>query len=134
MISPDQLATETVAVLAPYVAKAGGEIAKRFGGAVAEKLGGIYQRLKEKLVSPGEQEALSDFEQNPGDADSGAALRLKLKKLFERDGELRRELADLVQDPALKVVAQQTVSITGDNNAVAQVSGSGNVTIGMKSD
>ncbi len=133
-MTPERLALEAVTVLAPYIAKAGGEAAKRLGGAVADKVGAIYQKLRGKLVSPGEVEALSDFEQNPDDVDYRAALQLKLKKLFERDPQLLEQLAILIQAPDIKQLSQQSATTTGNDNVTAQVTGIGNaVNIGGRS-
>lgn len=45
------LAATAVAVLAPYLAKAGEEIAKEAGQAVAAKIGPLYKTLKARFES-----------------------------------------------------------------------------------
>src|SRR5687768_9415265 len=83
------LSASAVAVLAPYLAKAGEEFAKVTGKAAAGKIDELYQALKARFNNkPIAKEALADFEAKPEDEDVQAALRLQLKKQMSSDSAL----------------------------------------------
>lgn len=92
------LATNVVAVLAPYLAKAGEEFAKEIGKAASNKIGALYQALKARFQDqPTASEALADVEAAPDDEDARSALRLQLKKQMLADpgfAETLRQLLD----------------------------------------
>jgi hypothetical protein len=97
------LASSVVAVLAPYLAKAGEEFAKEVGKTASSKMGDLYQAVKARLHGhPAAAEALADVEATPDDEDAQAALRLQLKKQMEADGAfadtLRRLLEEIGRD------------------------------------
>jgi class 3 adenylate cyclase len=97
------LASGVVAVLAPYLAKAGEEFAKEVGKTASSKMGALYQAVKARLHGhPAAAKALADLEVTPDDEDAQAALRLQLKKQMEADGAfadtLRRLLEEIGRD------------------------------------
>jgi hypothetical protein len=97
------LAASAVAVLAPYLAKAGDEFGKETGKAIASKIGALYQALKTRFENkPTAREALADLEANPGNEDAKAALRLQLRKQMNADptlvDTLRQLLGEIDQD------------------------------------
>ena len=128
-MDPVALAGSAVALVAPYLAEGGKELAKKVGGAAGERIVQLYDKVKAKL-SGGGAEALADLEQQPEDADSQAALRVQLKKALEADPAFRAELATLVEEIKAKGGDQiiQTANVTGDRNVTTQTAGSGNVT------
>ena len=133
MIGLNELATATVTCLAPYLAESGKEAAKKFGGAVADRVWNLYQTLKTKLTSPAASEYLADFEKTPEDSDAQARLQLRLKKLLAEDSQLREELAALLQEIDSETGGvRQTATTIGDENVTIQIAGSGN-TVGLPS-
>ncbi len=78
---------------------------------------------------PSAEEALGDLKAQPADADAQAALRVQLRKAIEADPtlaeSLRRWLGE-AEKQAAKIGHTQTTTITGDNNRVNQIIGSGN--------
>ena len=97
------LAASAVAVLSPYLAKAGEEFAKEAGKAAANKFGALYQFLKTRFKKiPVAKEALADLEANPENEDAKAALRRQLTKQMNADkafiDALRKMLDEIDQD------------------------------------
>jgi hypothetical protein len=97
-MEPAALAASVVAVLAPYLAKAGEEFAKEAGKAAADKIGALYQAIKARFQRhPAATESLSDLEKAPDDEDARAVLRVQLKKQLAADPAFATELQQLVQ-------------------------------------
>ena len=97
------LAASVVAVLSPYLAKAGEEFAKEAGKTAANKFGALYQFLKTRFKKkPAAKEALADLEANPDNEDAKAALRRQLTKQMNADNTfvntLRKILDEIDQD------------------------------------
>ncbi len=78
--------------------------------------------------------ALTDVANHPEDEDSQAALRVQLKKLLDRDEELAKEIAQIIQEdtPDGTPGTQIVQTVTGNQNqAIGQAIGGkviGNVT------
>jgi len=93
------LASSVVSVLSPYLIKAGESLAEEAGKIIGNKIGGLYQFLKERLDNkPSAKEALADLEAKPDDEDAQAALRQQLKKQMNADPSLVDELRKLVNN------------------------------------
>ena len=93
------LAASIVAVLAPYLAKAGEEFAKEAGKIASTKITAIYQIIKDRFHNqPVTSAALAELEAAPDDVDAQAALRLQLKKQMEADPTFADSLHQLLRD------------------------------------
>lgn len=93
------LAASVVAVLSPYLAKAGEEFAKVAGAAAANKFGALYQFLKTRFKKkPAAKEALVDLEANPENEDAKAALRRQLTKQMDADNTFIETLQKLLDE------------------------------------
>lgn len=95
---------------------------------VGDKAAGtLFELLKKRLTHPGAKEALTDLAAQPDDQDAQATLRTQLRKAFETDPELAKEVQSWAQQsgtsPAPTQVATQT---GGSGNKINQVQGSGN--------
>ena len=104
------IAATAVGFLSPYLAKASEAAAKKVGE-------DIYQALKARFDSkPAAQEALSDLERVPDDADHQAALRVQLKKVLTGDEAFATHLQRLLQE-AGETEAGATIiqQVAGDN-------------------
>jgi hypothetical protein len=126
MLGIPELATAAVTALVPYLAAAGTGGAKKLGEEMAERLAGLFGKLKARLLPAG-REALSDLEKAPTDPDTQATLRQQLKKQLGEDADLQALLTALLEElrsaaPALT----QTSTIVGTDNTSVQISGSGN--------
>jgi hypothetical protein len=108
------------------VAKASGKLAENFGGEVGNRIMRLWDAVKGKLAG---RDALADFEQNPQDEDTQAALRVQLKRALEEDRGFREQIAQLLgelEQQGGREAIIQTASITGDQGKVAQVAGKKN--------
>jgi len=93
------LAPSVVAVLAPYLAKAGEEFAKEIGKAAGSKIGALYQALKARFQDQSAAaEALADVEAAPDDEDAQSALRHQLKKQMAADSSFADTLRQLLDE------------------------------------
>ena len=126
MIEFVPLAAAVVALLKPLFEKALDKGAEEVGKAAVT---GLLDKFKAKVGHAGAKEALDDLSQQPADADTQAALRRQLVKAMEADPAL----ADFVktwlaeaQPQATAMGINLTAQVSGDNNKVNQISGSGN--------
>ena len=118
------IAATAVGFLAPYLAKAGEAAAKKVGE-------DIYQLFKARFVSkPAAQEALSDLERAPGNADLQAALRVHLKKVLAEDEAFAEELERLLQEAGETEAGATIIQQTAGDNAKQFGQVFGDVTFG----
>jgi hypothetical protein len=117
------LAASAVTLLTPFLKKAAEKGAEKLGESAA---GTLFEKLKGSLKTPAGQEALSDLAKAPDDADSQAALRKEIRKAAEQDPQFASQLQELLSK-AGAVTQTQVANVSGDQNKVAQVQGSGNV-------
>jgi hypothetical protein len=129
-MDPATLATTTVTCLAPFLTEAGKAVAKRVGDAATDKTVQLYNFLKTKLTSPGASEALTKLEKTPDETDRQTLFRSTLKDLLIDDPQLCDELAALLKELAPETVGvAQTANVLGNENEVAQVSGTRNTVV-----
>jgi hypothetical protein len=124
LVAAAEVAAAAVTVLTPYLNEAGKEAAKAVGKEAASQGGKLLGWLRDRLTGRG-AEALAELERAPTDADNQADLRKQLKALLTDDPALLDALRDLLAEsaPGGDALSQ---TVTGDNNKVAQVAGSGN--------
>jgi hypothetical protein len=134
MIDPATLAMTVVTCLVPFFTEAGKAVAKRVGDAATDKTVQLYNFLKTKLISPGASEALTKLEKTPDQQNRQNLFRLTLEEALADDAQLRDELAALLERLSPEAGGTtQTANVMGNENAAAQVTGSGNsVVIGRK--
>ena len=105
------IAATAVGFLSPYLAKAGEAAAKKVGE-------GIYRTLKDRFGSkPAAQEALTDLEKAPDDADHQAALRVQLKKVLAEDKEFASDLQRLLREAGETEAGATIIQQTAGDNA-----------------
>ncbi len=128
MVEPVTLTATAVALLAPYLAKGAEAAAGKLGEQAAAGVGKLVALVRGRLSGAAAAEALTELAAAPEDADAQGAVRLQLKKAIAADPAFAEELRQLVE--TVKAAGgdkvQQYVSVTGDNNKAAVVSGSGN--------
>jgi hypothetical protein len=99
MDSITSLAATAVAVLAPYLTKAGEKFAEEAGKAALARIENLYQYLKTRFEKePAAKDALSDLEANPKDDDVKATLRRQLTKQMNADPSIQDALQTLLKD------------------------------------
>jgi hypothetical protein len=125
-MDPLTLASAVVAVLLPYLAKAGEGAAKKIGEDSVETGGKLLAWMRAKLSGRG-QEALDDLAASPENEDNQADLRKQLAKALKDNPALVAELRALLpadaQDPG-----GMSQNVSGAGAKAAQVKGSGNTT------
>lgn len=129
-----------LAPILPYLLKGGIELAQSAAGELGKKLSADawdgLKRLAEKIrhkaeSKPALQEALTDAQAAPADADAQAALRLQVKKLLQEDPALAAEAARLLasaQTGSKTVIASgnRSVAIGGDVSGSVIITGDNN--------
>ena len=120
------LASSTVALLSPLLAKAVDKGAEEVGKSAA---GALLAKLKERLGGTPAQKPLEDLAALPEDPDNQADLRKQLKAAVQADPALVAFLQQWLeqgqqQAPTLGIT--QTANVTGNNNKTVQIAGSGN--------
>ena len=117
-----ELAHNTVEFLKPYLIAAGGTLAKGGLNAAREKVLGW---LKGKLIKPAQSGALEVATKTPHDADALDALQHQILRALEQQEDFRKELLALLPKEIIPPGIVQTANITGDNNVIAQNTGTG---------
>jgi hypothetical protein len=127
MIEFAPLAASAVGLLASLFGKALDKAMEEVGKAAATEM---ISRLKDKLGHDGAKEALEDLNKQPTDNDAQAALRLQLVKAMKADPAMAEFMKTWLAEAAPQAAAvgiSQTANTCGNNNKVAQISGSSNV-------
>ncbi|AWB07515.1 hypothetical protein A6A40_21060 (plasmid) [Azospirillum humicireducens] len=124
LVTAAEVAAATVTVLSPYLSEAGKEAAKSVGKEVAGQGFKLLGWLRDKLTGRG-AEALTALEEKPERETRKEALTIQLREVLEDNPALLDELRALLTEetPQGHSLIQ---TVNGDNNKVAQVSGSGN--------
>jgi hypothetical protein len=108
-MDPATLATSCIAILAPYVAKAGKELVETVGQVAYDHAKTLFNNLKARWSSdPAASTALTDFEKNP--KENAEALRTVVQQRLESDKQLQDQVAQTVKDmgPRLDVFMKIT--------------------------
>ena len=93
------IASSTIALLTPYLAKAGEEVTKKAFGAAWEKVNEIHKAIKERLAQEKDKypkETLERFEQEPEKRKH--AMQEMLTEILEKDSVFSQKLEDLLKD------------------------------------
>jgi hypothetical protein len=121
----EALVASAVALVAPYLGKAGEEAAKTVGKEGATAGLKLLGWLRDKATGRA-KEALDDAEATPTE-DNQADLRKQLTKLLEANPDLLAELRALLPAPAAETGGQHMA--VGDNSRAAQNRGDNNTII-----
>jgi hypothetical protein len=128
MLPVPEVASAVVAVLAPYFAAGATEGAKKLGGAAAERLTALYDKVRARLTSPLGEVALAEIEKSPERGGAQEVLRLALEQELAKNPAFHAELAASIEEirscPAAAPSLASTIIGTGNVNV--QVAGSGN--------
>ena len=130
-MDPATLATAALAILAPYLAKAGEGLAGSIGQSLPENAGKLWTAMIGKFKGkPAAEEAVKDLAQNPADQDNQAVFRKELKKALSEDPEFLAALNALFEKAQKESIANSAVA--GDNSTAIHVGGNvqGNIVVG----
>ena len=107
-VTHNLIAANAVALLSPYLSKGVDSV-------VPQAADGLYNAINKRLSdTPAAQEAMADLEKSPEDADTQAAMRIQLKKAFDKDENFAQEIKGLVE---------QLRGIDGESSVSARTGG-----------
>jgi hypothetical protein len=120
-MDPATLAAAAIAAALPYVTALGKKAADAAAGAAGKS---IWEWIKGKLTSEAGKEVVTDLGNAPTDVDNRKAAEAALSKFLKSDPNALAELTTLLERAG---VTSTTLSanVTGNENVVAQGSGSG---------
>jgi len=127
-MDPATLAASVTSFLAPYLLKAGQNLADRAVEHLPDGVGKVWNYVLGKFQGkPAAEEAANDLASHADDEDSQAAFRRQLKKLLE-DPSVVAELSDLLTK------SKQSMGINVQSGAVATeggvAAGQGGIAVG----
>ena len=123
MIDIAMLASSAVAALVPLLIKATEKGIEKAGEQVSVTL---FDALKKRFSSPAAKESMDVLAKMPADTDAQGALRLQLRMAMEADPALVASLQEMLGKLAGPGATTQTATVTGNQNLVNQIVGSGN--------
>jgi hypothetical protein len=122
------IAQAAVAFLAPYLVKAGEEMAKQIGKGAVDAGRQLLKLIQSRLKGLPQETALDDLKNDPNEPDNQAALRKELKKIMLQDPKFKQELQQMVeqleQDPD---ASKFLTNVYGDKNQVFNISQAGDL-------
>lgn len=98
-MDPITIAASAIALLTPYLAKAGEEVSKKAVGAAWEKMSEIHTAIKERMAQEKDKypkETLKRYEKEP--ARRKQAMQETLAELLEKDPNFAKKLVKLLKD------------------------------------
>lgn len=111
----DPVAAGAIAVLAPYLVKAGEAFADKAGEKLAEKAGALYQAIKRKFTSDSDAEqTLALVEARPDSKPRLSVLEEVLVEKMRDDSEFAATVNRLVEEA--KEADTRKVLVLGDRN------------------
>jgi hypothetical protein len=120
-----ELASSTVALLAPYLGKSGEEFAKTFGKETANAVINLLSWLRAKLGNHG-KDALDALEAQPCSQLNQEDLHVQLARCLERQPDLVSQLRQLL--PAAPVGGGPQMQVVGPGGKAVQNTGNRNTT------
>ena len=126
-MDPVTFAPAVLAVLLPYIVKAGEKAAETMGEMLPENAGKLWTTLTARFK---DKDAAQDLLSTPDDQDAQAAFRQQIKKALADDPALLATLAGLLEKARQE--ATQNGTISGSHNTSIHVGGSvdGNIVVG----
>jgi hypothetical protein len=120
------IAASAVALLSPYLKKAGEEMAKVTGDIVMQKASDLWETVKNKFhKDPITQKLIVDLTRTPDDSDTKSAFRYQLKNAMESDEDFAKRLAAILKEAAEE--GADTVFHTSISGSIHQLIQMGNV-------
>jgi hypothetical protein len=128
------ISTAAIALLSPYLAKAGGAFAEKAGEKLAEKAGALYQAVRAKFESDAyAKQTLARVEEKPESEGRKATFQEVLSEKLEEDADFAEVVRHLVEEAKAadtrKVIAfgERSVAVGGDVSGSTIITGDGNV-------
>jgi hypothetical protein len=96
-MEPVTIATTAVALLSPYLMKAGEKAAETIGEKLPANVGKVWTAITSKFRGqPAAEAVTADLVAQPNDEDNQTAFRIQLKKVLETDPSFMAKLAQLL--------------------------------------
>lgn len=112
------IAAAAVALLTPYLVKAGEAVAKKAGETVWDKASELYQVLRTRFRGdPIKESALTDLQQMPEDGDTQASLRKELKKVMQDDPRFAEQLLSILKEAGQTETGATIISMAAGDYA-----------------
>jgi hypothetical protein len=125
----ETLAATALAVVTPYIVKAGEEFAKKAGAALSEKVGAVYEAIKRKFTGdPLAEQTLARVAEKPDSEGAKSMFKELLNEKLSADPDFASTLSRLLEEAKaadtrnVLAIGERSVAIGGDNT--------GNITTG----
>jgi hypothetical protein len=133
-MDPVTIASAALAILGPYLAKAGGKFAEKAGETLAEQAEDLYQLIKRRFASDAyAEQTLTRAEQQPESEGRLAAVQEVLADKMNEDpdfAEAVRRIVDQVNSkhniPSVTASGERSVATGGDISGGTLVTGNNN--------
>ena len=129
----ETVAASAIAVLAPYLAKAGESFAETAGEKLAEKVGTLYRAIKDRFKSDNDAEqTMALVEAKPDSKPRMSALEEVLVEKMKEDPNFAATVNRLVEDAKeadsrkILVFGQRNVTVGGDVSGSTIITGDSN--------
>ncbi len=118
-MEPVSLTAAALALLSPYLAKAGEAFAGKAGTVLADKAGALYQALKKKFEDdPYAEQTLTRVEEKPESEERQAALKGVLAEKMGNDPGFAETVRRLVEEAEAAKPGSVTQNVSGNRNVV----------------
>jgi len=121
-----QLAAQAVAILTPVLPAVKTVATQVSEGFLKEPGKKLFDWLFAKVKGTAAEAALERAIDEPQNPRRLASLRLEIEDLAEKDAGFGQQLADFISGLTGEISATQTAAVSGDNNKVAQTTGTNN--------
>ena len=129
----ETVAASAIAILAPYIAKAGESFAEKAGEKLAEKAGALYQAIKNKFKSDTDAEqTIALVEAKPDSKARMSALEEILTDKMKEDPDFAATVNRLVEeakeadDRKVLVFGQRNIAVGGNVSGSTLITGDSN--------
>jgi len=129
----ETVAASAIAILAPYVAKAGESFAEKAGEKLAEKAGALYQAIKNKFKSDSDAEqTMALVEAKPDSKARMSALEEILTDKMKEDSDFAATVNRLVEEAKeadshrVLVFGQRNIAVGGNVSGSTFITGDSN--------
>jgi hypothetical protein len=120
-MDPSMIANSVISILAPYLAKTGEEVAKKFGSAAWDKVVELHQTIKDRFAKEKDtypSQTLKRFEQKPEARKE--SMKEALIEMLKQDQAFAAQLEELLND-TMQASAQTTFTTTVLNSNVDNI-------------
>ena len=130
-MDPATLAASALAILSPYLIKAGGAAAQKIGEALPENAKKLWEALSAQFrAKPGGAEAVKNMSADPTNQNALEALRSGLKEALETDPEFMDQMKRLFENARKESINLSAVASNNSNAVNIGGNVEGNIVIG----